>query len=159
MHHRRPPRLPQVCYTGRNVYHVVCATWNRASRLANWLVVCPLRSELLRLSVDHEFAVHAYCFMPNHVHVLLEALSERSILTEYVARWKQITGYRYKQDWGERLWRPGYYDHVLREEESCRTVAWYIMENPVRAGLARRIGEYPFAWSAIDIEQFLNEWW
>jgi len=35
----------------------------------------------------------------------------------------------------------------VRAEESLARQALYILGNPVRAGLARQVGEYPHAWS------------
>lgn len=46
------------------------------------------------------------------------------------------------------LWQRAYHDHALRSEESLREVARYIIANPLRAGLAHRIGDYPF-WNAV----------
>jgi hypothetical protein len=37
---------------------------------------------------------------------------------------------------------------VLRDVEGNETVARYILENPVRAGLVGRVGEYLYAWCA-----------
>ena len=45
------------------------------------------------------------------------------------------------------LWQKKYFDHILRPKESMDAVAWYIWLNPVRAGLERAPGLYPFAGS------------
>ncbi|HDS1651373.1 TPA: hypothetical protein UL921_001486 [Stenotrophomonas maltophilia] len=50
------------------------------------------------------------------------------------------------------IWQPGYYDHALRSDECLHTQARYIAANPVRAGLATRIAEYPYAWSRWPLE-------
>ena len=83
--------------------------------------------------------------MPDHVHLLLEGLSEDSRLEPAVARWKQLTAYEYKRRYRVRLWQAGYYDRVLRDTEAARKVALYILANPVRAGLARTVVEYPLS--------------
>ena len=46
------------------------------------------------------------------------------------------------------LWQPGFYDHALRGEEDRLAVARYIVANPLRAGLVRRLGDYPH-WDSI----------
>lgn len=38
--------------------------------------------------------VNAYCFMPDHVHVLLMGLAKDASVTNVVARWKQATAMR-----------------------------------------------------------------
>jgi REP element-mobilizing transposase RayT len=46
------------------------------------------------------------------------------------------------------VWQPGYFDQAVRAGESLARQALYILGNPVHAGLAGQIGEYPYAWSA-----------
>lgn len=45
------------------------------------------------------------------------------------------------------IWQTGFYDHALRRDEDVREVARYVVANPVRAGLAARVGAYPH-WDA-----------
>ena len=43
------------------------------------------------------------------------------------------------------MWQSRYFERILRREETMQRVADYIMANPVRAGLAERVGDYPYA--------------
>jgi hypothetical protein len=46
---------------------------------------------------------------------------------------------------------------VLRDDEAAVSVARYILENPVRAGLIASVQEYPFSGSAVyPVEQLLD---
>jgi REP element-mobilizing transposase RayT len=45
------------------------------------------------------------------------------------------------------VWQAAYYDRALRSDEDLRTVARYIVTNPVRARLVNRPGDYPL-WDA-----------
>jgi hypothetical protein len=55
-----------------------------------------------------------------------------------------------------RLWQPFGYEHVLRDDEKVQIVARYIRENPVRAGLAKTVLEYPFLGSQVyDVRELL----
>jgi hypothetical protein len=56
-----------------------------------------------------------------------------------------------------RLWQAGYFDRVLREDDSTFAVARYIVQNPVRAGLVRSPVEYPFCGSSIWSKEELIE--
>ncbi|BAU72594.1 Transposase [Metapseudomonas furukawaii] len=47
-----------------------------------------------------------------------------------------------------RLWQKGFHDHALRSDEDVKTVARYVVANPLRAGLVERLADYPF-WNAI----------
>jgi putative transposase len=49
---------------------------------------------------------------------------------------------------GYPVWQRGFHDHALRKEEDIVSVARYIVANPVRDGLVRRIGDYPH-WDAV----------
>ena len=72
-------------------------------------------------------------------------------------RFKQMTGFAYKQQTKQTLWRVGYHDRVLRDDEPSECIARYILENPVRAGLTERVGEYPYAWSDVyELEELFG---
>ena len=92
---------------------------------------------------EFDMNVHAYCFMPDHLHLLVEGEE----LIDYVRKFKQITGYRFRQNTDRKLWQKSYYDHVLRDEESIRDVAYYIFNNPVRADLVENFTDYPYSGS------------
>ncbi len=70
------------------------------SHVAPWFTDTPtvdaVRSELIHSSEEDGFAVLAYCFMPDHVHLLLEGTSPTSDLPRLIARWKQKTGYAHR---------------------------------------------------------------
>jgi len=46
------------------------------------------------------------------------------------------------------LWQHGFHDRALRQEEDLRAVARYAIANPVRAGLVKRVADYPL-WDAV----------
>jgi REP-associated tyrosine transposase len=146
MHKPRPARLRGHSYVGASRYHVRTSTFERHAAFAEPDTVATVKAQLLRESEQQYFAILAYCFMPDHVHVLLEALDERASLCALVRRWKQASGFWYAKRHGRTLWQSGYFDRVLRREETTQLIANYIVANPIKAGLATRVGEYPFAW-------------
>jgi REP element-mobilizing transposase RayT len=113
------------------------------------------------LATAHEFgfAVVAYCVMPDHVHVLLTAERADADLTQFAKQAKQITGFHYRQATNQSLWQPGYHVRILRDEEATLAVARYILENPVRAGLTKALGEWPHAGSGVYTwRELLTAW-
>ncbi len=86
------------------------------------------------------------CFvvMPDHLHWLLQLQNED--LTRLVGRVKSISAKRL----GRPIWQKGFHDHALRREEDVRSVARYVVSNPLRAGLVERAGDYPH-WDAVWI--------
>jgi putative transposase len=98
--------------------------------------------QLLSTAAHWGVEIIAYCFMPDHLHALVEGLSEQADSREFADAFRQISGFYFKQARGRRLWQEGYFDHVLREEEDTIAVARYIVLNPVRAGLCAHASEY-----------------
>jgi len=43
------------------------------------------------------------------------------------------------------LWQKNFYDHIVRKEESILKIAEYILNNPVRKGMALRWESYPYS--------------
>ena len=122
------------------------STIGKHPAFADPVTVAAVRAQLLHAVETHRFAVLAYCFMPDHVHVLLDARDENAALRDLVKRWKQASGYWYMRRCGRTLWQSGYFERILRREDTTEGVANYILANPVRAGLAKELGEYPYAW-------------
>jgi putative transposase len=110
---------------------------------------------LLQSSAARGFEVLAYCFMPDHVHLLLQGTSSDSDLRSLVTLWKQRSAYAHRQTTGAALWQSSFHDRVLRSDEGVRTAAAYIVANPLRAGLVDDLHAYPFwgssRWSRADL--------
>jgi len=86
--------------------------------------------------------------MPDHIHLLLQ-LGETD-LGQVVKKLKAQSARRLNREIGRagRFWAPGFHDHALRKEEELKDVARYIVANPLRAGLVKRVANYPY-WNAV----------
>ena len=51
------------------------------------------------------------------------------------------------------LWQPGFFDHVLRNDESYAQKWEYVRHNPVRAGLADSADEWPYQGTIVTIDR------
>ena len=89
-------------------------------------------------------AVIAYCFMPDHLHLLVEGTDPASQLTEFVRIFKQRSSFHWKKAFGSELWQRSYFERVLRGDESSIDIARYILANPLRAGIVESVENYPF---------------
>lgn len=87
--------------------------------------------------------------MPDHLHLLVEGLSESSDGKRFIARAKQYSGYYYSKRHRDTLWQRYGFEHVVRDDEITLVVARYIVENPVRAGLVEDARDYPFVGSLV----------
>jgi putative transposase len=142
-----PPRIPGFPYVGLQRYFLTICTDHRRPVFVCAPVVLPVLAQFRRSTARFGFAVLAYCFMPDHVHFLYEAMREDADLLSCISDAKQRSGYAFRRSNGNRLWQVGFYDHVLRDDDRVPVVIRYIVENPVRAGLATRLGDYEFCGS------------
>ncbi len=141
------PRLRYGRYsrTG-NVYVLTTVTVRREPLFADAANVAVLVDALRfveRVGISHSLA---WVVMPDHVHWLMEL--QKGTLAECMSLLKSRSSRLLNQQLGRRgaLWQHGYHDHAVRSDESLHEKAMYILTNPVRAGLACEVGEYPHAW-------------
>jgi putative transposase len=104
-------------------------------------------AQILRAASEQWFAVIAYCFMPDHLDLLVDGRSERSNCREFVATAKRYSGAFYAHRFGSRLWQAHDFARVIRDHALTHAAARHILLNPVRAGLVARVEDYPFAGS------------
>ncbi len=135
--------MPVFDYTGRQAYHITVVSAGRVPVLAGSSASAVIAS-LRRAAEALQFELLAFVVMPDHVHLLVCGRTDESNLVAFVQRFKQLTGFAYKRLTGGRLWQPSFHDHVLRRDEDVRTVARYIAENPLRAGLVRGDEVWPY---------------
>jgi len=96
--------------------------------------------------------------MPDHLHLLAEATRKDSDLKRFIKAAKQLSGYYFKRARREALWQRYGYEHVLRDEESTPAIIKYIIENPIRAGLAVQPLDYPHWGSFVCSREELLEY-
>lgn len=98
----------------------------------------------------HGWCVGSYVIMPDHVHFFCAPSSRPVALQDFVGRWKQWTGKAMKRELGfsTPVWQPGFFDHVLRSEESYAEKWEYVRHNPVGAGLVGGPEDWPY-WGEI----------
>jgi REP element-mobilizing transposase RayT len=153
----RPRRLDGISYTGQETYFITTCTLDRRKVFVNtdFYEIC--RDELFALSDRFGFSTDAYVFMPDHVHWLAEALNDGAPLRQFVSTWKQRTGFAWSQRSGSRLWQKGYWERVLRPDDTPLAIARYIVENPVRAGLVPDVRDYRYSGSQrYEIEHIMT---
>jgi putative transposase len=142
-----PGHLRAFDYVGLHRYFLTFCCHSQQTRFRDRAAVDLVLSQIRRAARDEQFAILAYCFMPDHLHLLMEALADQSHGLKFIARAKQFSGFSYRKERHQALWQRYGYEHVLRDDEKTRVVARYILENPVRAGLVKSPEEYPFSGS------------
>lgn len=153
MKYPKTPRLREFDYLGPYAYFVTLCCSKKSLYFTDKSVVGQVLKQLGEYSTTHGFEIHAYCFMPDHLHILIEG-KENFSLKEFMRAFKQKSEYHLRKKVDGFLWQRSYYDHVLRKEEAIEEVARYILENPVRKGLVDNFLDYPFLGSMVfDIKE------
>jgi putative transposase len=143
------PRLKNFDYTGTYAYSITILTKDRIVRFKDSKIVGRLVSILTETARSERFNVLSYCFMPDHLHLLVAGEVDQSNLKKFIGLFKQKSGYWFRKNYTEDLWHISYYDHTLRKEEDIEKVALYILQNPVRKGIVSDFREYPFSGSFV----------
>jgi REP element-mobilizing transposase RayT len=144
--HRKNIRLPRESYQiSSQIYSITICTHNRRSLFQNGEYGQLVTRSLGTGPFGKQTERFAYCLMPDHLHLLLAP--KESDLVDLINRWKSFSANLLRRNGliGP-CWQRGFYDHALRKEEYIRNTAEYIVNNPVRSGLAKDWGEYPFSW-------------
>ncbi|MCY1264240.1 Transposase IS200 like protein [compost metagenome] len=89
-----------------------------------------------------------WVLMPDHLHWMVQL--EEGSLERLMQRFKSRSAKQVNICLGShgQVWQKGYHDRTVRAEDDIRQMARYVVANPVRAGLVRRVGDYPL-WDAI----------
>ncbi|MBU1695270.1 MAG: transposase [Verrucomicrobia bacterium] len=149
----RPPRLPAVFHSlGPPLYFVTVTTWRRQAILAS-----PTAQQAFmnyaQANAEQGRAIGRFVLMPDHIHFFVR-LVPNSRLTDFVRLLKQaMTNVLRQTENCERVWQPGFFDHVLRSDESCAEKWIYVRANPVRAGLVKRSEDWPYQGEIVRIDR------
>lgn len=88
-----------------------------------------------------KYELHAYCVMSNHVHILMKALrddaGEHYHISKIVQSLKRYTANQINSLLGKsgQVWDDFYFDRIIRNRENYENVVYYILANPLAAGL------------------------
>jgi len=139
----RPPFIPGFDYRGTFAYSITCCTHDRAPWFSDPAAVTIAIAELTRAAAGASFDVLAWCAMPDHLHLLVQGTSTDATLRPFIKCWRQRSAHAFLRVKRQRLWQIGYWERVVRSTEDLQQVAGYIVANPVRAGLARSVDDWP----------------
>jgi len=144
MRTNQPGHLKSFVYAGLHRYFLTFCTDRRQKFFVDSAAVELVLSQILRAGAENRFAVLAYCFMPDHVHLLVEGEADSSDCLVFIKKAKQYSGFYFSKARGSKLWQRYGYERIVRDDEVTLHVARYMLNNPVRAGLVADPREYPF---------------
>ena len=121
-----------------------------------WILPCAARDLVLACCLhdnDLKIEVDAVVVMPDHVHIIFtplinEATCDFYSLSEIMDAIKGASAHKINRLLARtgRVWQTESFDRVLRSSENLGEKIQYILDNPVRAGLASTSEEYRWLW-------------
>ena len=152
-----PPRLDHV-FPSSPVFFVTVCSYRRKPLLAKNAVNETFVRFSQRAYAEHGIAVGRYVIMPDHIHLFVCGPNNfelgrwmgmlKQCLEKALATMASPAGRRLQKT---PIWQRGFFDHVLRNEESYAQKWDYVRDNPVRAGFVDNADAWPFAGEIIRI--------
>ena len=133
-------------YSESGVYHILFRGVNQQNIFEEKQDYIKLLETIENVKKDMHFELYAYCFMSNHVHLVIKeaknkdiSLIMKRILTKY-ARWYNI---KYKRSGA--LIANRYKSVPVEIDEYFLHLIRYVHQNPLKAGIVENIKDYPYS--------------
>jgi REP element-mobilizing transposase RayT len=135
--------LPNACYL------ITTTTWQREPIFADGSLAFSACACFENVNILKDNAMLCWVLMPDHAHWLIQ-LAENESLSSLVCRMKAASARAVNRQRGgsRQVWGKAFHDRQIASERTIRSVARYIVANPLRAGLVGAIGDYSF-WDAV----------
>jgi putative transposase len=144
---RKKIRLSSYAYRQGHGFFLTLGTYDRYPWFQSHPDVVEAGTGQLRhMAEERQSLVYAWCFMPDHVHLLIQDVNVLDFVRLFKGRLATKASALQPH---KRLWQRSFHDRALRKEEKLEDVARYIWENPVRAGMVHTAQEY--LWSGSHV--------
>ena len=134
------------------IFHVTARGNAREAIFRDGIDFADFERELFRVREEFAWTLHAYCLLPNHYHLIVEA--RRADLTTGMHR---LNG-RYARWFNDRYDRVGHVfqnrfkSYVIDTEEHFERALAYVAANPVAAGLCADVDEWLWRGGPSDLD-------
>lgn len=130
------------------IYHVMLRGINRQIIFEDAEDAYKFISTLKSVEDDNDCNLYAYCLMDNHVHMLIRELDEdiSTVIKKISASY--VFWYNKKYERSGHLFQERFKSEVVETDKYFLTVLRYIHQNPIKAGMVNRIGDYK--WSSYN---------
>lgn len=111
-------RLPEAAYCGKKTVSFTACELHRRPRLARAEIVEPCVQILTDAANEFSCIVPIYTFMPDHLHVMIMGLEERSRPKAVMEQFKHHSGKWFDCHHPEIAWQDDFYDRIIRSQKS-----------------------------------------
>jgi REP element-mobilizing transposase RayT len=107
-------------------YGLFTALLQRVGRKANW-------------------TLHAHCLMPNHFHLVVETRVVSLVRAMHFLKGRYAESFNARYEFVGHVFESRYRTRVIEDEDYLVEACCYVWDNPVRAGLCARAGDWPWS--------------
>jgi putative transposase len=149
----RPPRLARIFQSyGAPLFFVTICTLHRRKipslRAAHNAVLL----YGTRATKEFNVALGRYVIMPDHLHLFVRG-DQNFVLGNWVKGLKRAILKTLPSQSQTSFWQPGFFDHLLRSDESYAQKWEYVRQNPVRVGLVRSAEDWRYQGEIVRIDR------
>jgi putative transposase len=105
-----------------------------------------------RSTKEFNVALGRYVIMPDHLHLFVRG-DQNFVLGNWVKGLKRAILKTCLIQSQTPFWQPGFFDHLLRSDESYAQKWEYVRQNPVRAGLVTCAEDWPYQGEIVHIDR------
>jgi putative transposase len=151
-------RLPREAYRGRVTVSITACIADRRTPFVDDGIVKVFVEKLLNATTKWKCQVPIYCFMPDHLHLILHGTDDTADAWQAMVDFKQQTGFWFGRQRPEFSWQKDFHDHIIRSNEDLGAHCRYVADNPVRRGLVHQWREYCFTGSiGVDLREIMAD--
>lgn len=126
-------------------FHIVIKSLNQERLFANRRDFNTLAYILFEATVLHEYSLLAFCIMPEHAHILCKP--GNIAIKHFIDLVRFRFEFAYKRNVNNKsVWETSFRQDILTDEQIIST-AIFILNNPVRNGIATSAIDYPFSFA------------
>jgi putative transposase len=172
IYHGKDLRKGRISLDGQ-IYLVISVTLDRRPIFLDFSLGRILVNTMRQYTDAGKVESLAFVVMPNHFHWLL-SLTGACTLQTLIGQVKgasahytnqHLVGVGSAREWDMgsraqpaptdlrlgRVWQKSFHDRAVRQDEDIQAIARYLVMNPVRAGIVKRIWDYPL-WDAVWVD-------
>jgi putative transposase len=149
----RPPRLERIFQSyDPPLFFVTFCTLHRGRIKALNFAHEAFRTYAIRGRDEFNIAVGRYVVMPDHVHLFVRGGPDFEI-AKWINGLKRAISVVLERETSAPLWQPGFFDHLMRSDESYALKWEYVRNNPVRHGLVTTSEDWPYQGEIVRIDR------
>ena len=128
-----------------NIYHIILRGINRQTIFEDDEDRRYFLWTMKKAKEDSGFRLYAFCLMSNHIHLLMEPAKEPLELIFKRIGSRYVIWYNRKYQRAGHLFQDRFRSENVDSQRYFMTVLRYILQNPMKAGMERSLGQYPWS--------------